>query len=119
MGKRYLPEQKGESRQRTNLGEHVNNRLKIHLHQYANRVDLIEKLTITYDFIDDMFQSSEEEGLMALKYLMEAFAYKDCHLSEIKTILVISKPFKDIEVIRPARERLYEIYEAKKAKEIF
>ena len=119
MKKWAKPEKKDEYYHVAVLDGYLKTMFASYSHSYTNQEGLVEKLTITHDFIDDMFQSSEEDGLMALKYLLQAFSYKDYHLSEIKTLLVISKPFKDLEAIKPVRERLFEIYEAKKKQEVF
>ncbi len=53
---------------------------------------------------------------LTLCILLKAFNNKYFHLSEIKTILIISKPFKQHDIIKEARETLLETYKKMKSK---
>ena len=88
------------------------NKIKTYLNSYNKENELIKKLTLTHDFIHDMFD--EKLGHKILNYLLLAFNDKNFHLSELKTLLVISKPFKDMKEIDKARSALQKTYEEKK-----
>lgn len=79
------------------------------LESYNKESDLVKKLTLMYDLIDDTIYKDE----MVLQ-LIEYFNDAKFHLSEIKTALVISKPFKSNEYINEFREELVETYNKKK-----
>lgn len=81
-----------------------------YIDKYNNELDLIKKLSITYDFIDKMFDENTEKGLSILKILLSSFNDINLHLSEIKTLLVISKPYKDNPKLKVIRENLLETY---------
>ena len=76
---------------------------------YNKEKNLIEKLTIIHDFIDSQFGKSKDSHEI-LKCLLIAFNDKNFHLSELKTLLVISKPFAEHEMIKNARKALFETY---------
>ena len=75
------------------------------LNVYSKESDLVKKLTLIYDFIDNTIY---KEDMVIL--LMEHFNDVKFHLSEIKTILIISKPLIDNEL----RKKLIETYNKKK-----
>ena len=81
---------------------------------YYKQDDLIEKLTVLHDFVDSQFKKSKEDGFKFLEKLLSAFNDKNYHLSEIKTLLVISKPFKEKEEFKKLREDLLDTYQNRK-----
>ncbi|MCJ8163803.1 hypothetical protein MKJ04_03050 [Pontibacter sp. E15-1] len=86
--------------------------LKLYLDLYYKEQDIISKLTRTYDFVDKMFAESEE-GKLTVLYLLLGFNDLKFHLSEIKTALVISKPFRNDNLMENARRSLLETYNSK------
>lgn len=100
------------------LNSNLANRLVDKLLPYFERYymiedDLVEQLTLTYDLIDEAFEENKEEGFQILRVLLIAFNDKNFHLSELKTLLVISAPFKKLELIKDVRMALLETYEKK------
>lgn len=87
-------------------------KFKTYLNLYNKEKELVRKLTLTHEFIDTMF--NEQLGFKMLKYLLIAFNDKNFHLSELKTILVISKSFKDSQEIAKLRLALLKTYEEKR-----
>lgn len=89
-------------------------KIKTYLNSYNKERELVRKLSLTHDFIDNMF--NEKLGHQFLSYLLIAFNDKNFHLSELKTLLVISKPFREMEEIKKVRNALNETYKEKKNK---
>lgn len=83
--------------------------IKYFLNEYNNEKDLIEKLSLIHDFIDEVFKNNSDKFVI-LKTLLIAFNNKIFHLSELKTLLVISKPFKENNIIKKPRKELFETY---------
>jgi hypothetical protein len=82
--------------------------LKEFLNNYYKTEDLIPKLESIYDFINN---SEKKEKYVEL--LLKAFKSNTFNLSEIKTILVISKSFQEKnETIRKDRAQLLNVYES-------
>jgi hypothetical protein len=86
---------------------------RTYLKKYYKEEDLVKRLTLTHDFVDDSFANSND-GHLILFYLLSAFNSVHFHLSELKTLLVISKPFKGHEMITEARQTLLDTYKSKK-----
>lgn len=76
------------------------------LRNYYSKDELVDRLETIYDFIDN---SDKKEKNIEL--LLRAFRSPVFNPSELKTILVISKSFKD-ENIRKYREELLNFYES-------
>lgn len=68
--------------------------IKDFLQQYYE-LDLVDRLVSVHKFIDRTLSKDKERGLKLLCLLLKAFNYKDFHSSELKTLLIISKPFKN------------------------
>ncbi len=98
------------------IEDEFSDKVKLFFTDYNKENDLVKKLTFMHDFIDDMF--NEKLGHKMLYYLLIAFNDKNLHLSELKTLLVISKAFKNNEIITKAREALVKTYTEKKNKSI-
>ena len=77
------------------------------LRRYYTTQDLIKRLEIIYEFIDI---SETKEKYIEL--LLKAFKSNVFNVSEIKTILVISKSFQENENIRKNRNELLIVYES-------
>lgn len=80
--------------------------------EYFEETDLVKKLGLIHDFVTPLFKNSKE--LTILKYLLVAFDDMNFHLSEMKTILVISKPFENSDMINNERKSLLATFEKKK-----
>lgn len=76
--------------------------------------DLVQQLTLMYDFIDEEFEKNKEDAFEILRILLLAFNDKKFHQSELKTLLVISKPFKEHKKIDSARASLLETWKKQK-----
>jgi len=85
-----------------------------YLKKYNKEENLVDKLSMTYQFVDEVFEHSKDNAHQVLKELLTTFNDKNFHLSELKTLLVISKPFKEHETIKDARAALLETYQNKK-----
>lgn len=85
-----------------------------YLKKYNKEENLADKLSMTYQFVDEIFEHSNGNAHETLKKLLITFNDKNFHLSELKTLLVISKPFKEHETIKDARAALLATYENKK-----
>jgi len=90
-------------------------KLESYLKKYNKEENLVDKLSMTYQFADEIFEHSNGNTHDILKELLLTFNDKKFHLSELKTLLVISKPFKAHETIKEARAALLSTYQEKKA----
>lgn len=88
--------------------------LESYLKKYNQEENLVDKLSMTYKFVDETFEQSKGNAHQVLKELLITFNDKKFHLSELKTLLVISKPFKEHETIKDARAALLDTYQKKK-----
>jgi len=88
--------------------------LESYLKKYNQEEDLVDKLSMTYQFVDEIFEHFNGNAHEVLKKLLITFNDKNFHLSELKTLLVISKPFKEHETIKDARSALLATYQKKK-----
>ena len=88
--------------------------LESYLEKYNKEENLVDKLSMIYQFIDEVFEHSNGNAHQVLKELLTTFNDKNFHLSELKTLLVISKPFKEHKTIKDARAALLETYQNKK-----
>lgn len=96
----------------------MNTFIKIFTEKYNEIEDLVEKLTFIHNFVYDTFKYNLNEGIILLKNLILNFNDENLHLSEIKTVLVISKPFKNNKEIKKERIKLLETYKKKKNERI-
>lgn|GEM_PF-2878057 len=87
---------------------------RAYLDDYNKENELVKKLTLTYNFVDKIFEEQSNKENKVLNFLLIAFNNKNFHLSELKTLLVISKPFKEHETIKEVRAALLETYQKKK-----
>jgi len=70
------------------------NVFKQFLHDYYKFDNLISRLELIHDFVYEQMNNSKN-GLNILNTLISSFCDKDLHISELKTLLIISKPFKE------------------------
>jgi hypothetical protein len=89
--------------------------LRTYLNNYNEESNLISKLTLTHRFIDHLF-SKNKDGHHFLKLLLKSFNDEHFHLSELKTLLVISKPFKNHDSLKNERQSLLSTYLKKKSR---
>ena len=87
------------------------NDFRIFFREYYSINDFIDRLGKIYDFVNKF----EKKDRIILT-LIQAFKSEVFEVSEIKTILLISKPFKDNDLIRDSRIQLLELYETIKNK---
>lgn len=85
--------------------------IKTFLYKYYREFDLVKKLASIYDVIDNELNKSPKVGLELLKCLLVGFNDKNLDINELKTLLIISKPFKENEIIEIARKNLHETYQ--------
>lgn len=81
---------------------------------YNSNDELVARLSKTHDYVDDQFKKPNL-GHKIIQALLLGFNDKRFHLSEIKTLLVISKPFIEHDLIRGPRAAMLETYNAKRA----
>lgn len=81
--------------------------------KYNQQNDIIEKLDLVHDFVFE-HSKSKETLIQLLRYLIIGFSSENFHQSELKTILVITKSFKDEEILSNHRAKLLEIYNKKR-----
>jgi len=86
--------------------------LKSFLREYYRKSNLLDKLRAIHDFTHSCINRNDF-GFEILGYLLVAFNDNNFHLSEIKTLLVISKQFKENALIAGPREQLLTTYEIK------
>lgn len=84
------------------------------LSNYYEEDNLVERLLLVHNLIDDSFEENPQNALDDLKYIVQAFNDKELHLSEIKTALILSKPYREVKHIRDYRQKLLETYKRKK-----
>lgn len=77
---------------------------------YYNEANFVNRLEKIHDFINSQIEKSAL-GYSILKTLLICFNDKNLHLSEIKTLLIISKFYLNNEEIIEARNALYETYQ--------
>ncbi len=82
--------------------------IKHFLESYNAENELVTKLKMMYRRAVD---SDREEWRMILKYLLVGFDHSNFHQSEMKTLLVLSKTFKEDPSIGPLRSNLLESYQ--------
>ncbi len=91
------------------IDNYIFNHLSEFLRNYNRISDLISKLDYFYDFVFEL--SKNNEILIGfLKYTLIGFNSNEFHPSELKTVLVLSKSFKDIPFIENERRSLLDTY---------
>lgn len=75
---------------------------------YYKGTSIIDRLNTLHDFIDDTLKT--ENFIYILSCLVKGFNYKKLHLSELKTILIRTKAYKDNSEIKESRLLLLETY---------
>ncbi len=108
-------DRKDELSHRLVLEDEVLELIKPYLNSYYALDGLIEKLTLTHDFIDQVFTNNANK-LKILRTLLIAFNSEKFHLSELKTLLVISKPLRNHFMIEEERRELSVTYNKMKNK---
>lgn len=97
---------------KTILDEQSNNIIRPFLREYNKISDLISKLDLIHKYT---FKISDNKDLLLkfLKILCIGFTSKNFHQSELKTILILTKSFKEAPVIKIERSKLLEMYNFK------
>lgn len=85
------------------------------LELYNAESDLIAKLMMVHEFIHKYFDKDKDLGFKIVKEFLIYFNDPKFNLSEIKTVLVISKSFKENPLMKEEREKLLETYNNKKS----
>lgn len=97
---------------KTILDEDTVKLIRPFLQEYNKKIDLVEKLELIHIHV---FKVSQNKDLLLkfLKTLAIGFASANFHQSEIKTILILTKSFKDNSVLSEERAKLLDIYNIK------
>lgn len=106
-----MPNKKNEYFHLTMVDDEIAETFRRFVTGYNEHDDIIGLLGNTYDFMDYVFQNTKL-GHKILRTLLLGFNNKRFQLGEIKTILVISKPFKNHDLIREPRQALLDMYNA-------
>lgn len=77
---------------------------------YYIKEDIVDRLEYLHEFIYENIKNNIN-GIDILSILLNVFNTDNLHLSELKTLLVISKPFKNNSIIERERMLLVETYE--------
>lgn len=78
--------------------------------EYYSEANFVKRLEKIHDFIYTNIEKSDL-GYLILEMLLNCFNNKNLHLSEIKTLLIVSKFYMDNEAIIVARNSLLETYQ--------
>lgn len=87
-------------------------RLRQYTYKYNSEKNLIKKLELTYDLIDSI--DSIDEKLIVMNKLLKSFNHSKFNISELKTILVITKDLKNHILIESERNEILLKYNKKK-----
>jgi len=104
------PNKKDEYEHKAILSQEIFQPLKSFILKYNREENLVNKLTVLHEFADDIIPGKNKSYLEIFNLLLSAFTNENFHLSELKTLLVITKPFKENEQIKPNRVKLLETY---------
>lgn len=67
----------------------------------------LDQLRMLYNVSERAFSESIENGKKILKYLMNYFDKDGISSSELKTLLIISRPYKDCSELKSVRNLIY------------
>lgn len=107
-------EKKREFRHLMLLRPEISKPLELILEEYINFDDLIEKLNYLYQAAEDILKTPAIASEL-LAALVVSFSDERLHQSELKTMLIISHPFRDVDYIQDVRPRLEVLYNGLKA----
>lgn len=82
------------------------------INEYNKIVDIIKKLEFIHEYTLKVSQD-KDSLLKFLKTLTIGFSSQNFHQSEIKTVLILTKPFKEYQIISKERNKLLEVYNIK------
>lgn len=88
------------------------------IEKYFSFDNFLEQLMYIYTAKDELLISPQDENIDFLQLfncLCTAFSDERVHLSEIKSLMIITRPFKDNSIIKKSREKLVEVYNTKKS----
>lgn len=80
------------------------------LEEYRQCENLVDKLDKMYNFIGSKFDEDQRQGCLILRMFLKTFNNKDSHPIEIRTLLHISKPVKEHDIIKESRTYLLKTY---------
>jgi hypothetical protein len=109
----FKSDKKNEYFHKLILDKDISAQFTAFINKYNEIDELVDKLDLIHDFVDESFTNSKF-GHKILENLMIAFNDANFHLSEIKTLLVISKPFINHSEIKGVRLKMLDTYQKKK-----
>ena len=101
-------------------GFHIDNLKELNLlyevecfiNSYNKESDFLEQLRMFYDISNEWIKKDSVDYMLPrFKILIEHFINKESHASELKTLLILSRPFKDNVIMKETRIKLLEKYD--------
>ena len=101
-------------------GFHIDNLKELNLlyevecfiNSYNKESDFLEQLRMFYDIRNEWIKKESVDYMLPrFKILIEHFINKESHASELKTLLILSRPFKDNVIMKETRIKLLEKYD--------
>ena len=101
-------------------GFHIDNLKELNLlyevecfiNSYNKESDFLEQLQMFYDIRNEWIKKESVDYMLPrFKILIEHFINKESHASELKTLLILSRPFKDNVIMKETRIKLLEKYD--------
>ncbi len=80
------------------------------LDKYSRIDDIVEKCTFMWDYSDKV---GTRLLIPFLQFLIDFTGGKDSHSSELKTVLLITKPFEEVSALKESRVKLKTLYQIK------
>lgn len=87
------------------------------LEKYFSFDNFLEQLMYIYTFKGELLVSPQDKNIEFLNVfnsICEGFSNKNVHLSELKTFLIVTRPFKGNLILKKSRETLLDVYNTKK-----
>lgn len=82
------------------------------INSYNKESDFLEQLRMFYDIRNEWIKKESVDYMLPrFKILIEHFINKESHASELKTLLILSRPFKDNVIMKETRIKLLEKYD--------
>lgn len=83
------------------------------IQKYNAEDNLFLKLEMIHESVQNLMAKNPALGFDFLTLLLVFFSIGQRHSSELKTLLVISKPFEDHPLMKNARQELLNVYNKK------
>lgn len=80
------------------------------LREYKAEPDLVEQLGLMYKYTDDAFDVNKSVGFIRVNQLLVHFGHIDSDQNELKTLMLISRRFKNREDTKKNRKKLMAAY---------